>query len=145
MQPDTEKIIRGMIAWLSAFPLEEYLSSESFLRFCGEHDLGDTWREYLEVSEDRPDLYGNAVKEHALGKFLVHIFHERAEEFPVLLARLLISFSQEISLEIPQAGLKEDLQRLGYSRKEMDHAIAYFKAEVKKRRSSPGPGHCRIR
>jgi hypothetical protein len=115
MQPDTEKIIRGMTARLSAFPLEEYLSSESFRRFCQEHDLEDTWREFLEVSEDRPDLYGNRVKENALVKFLVHIFHGRPGEFPKVFARLLISFSREISQTLPLAGLNEDLQRLGYS------------------------------
>jgi hypothetical protein len=136
MQPDSEKIIRGMTARLSAFPLEEYLASESFLRFCREHDLGDTWREYLEVSEDRPELYGNAVKEHAFGKFLLHIFHGRPDEFPELFTLFLSGFSREISRELPVNELKRDMKILGYSRKETDHAFSDLTEKVKDHRRS---------
>jgi hypothetical protein len=128
MQPDTETTIREMTARLSAFPLEEYLSSESFLAFCRDHDLGDTWREFLELAEDRPDLYGNRVKENALVKFLVHIFHGRPREFPNVFTRLLTSFSREISRPLPLAGLNGDLQRLGYSQTEVDYAFSCLKA-----------------
>jgi hypothetical protein len=145
MNQDPEKTMKGITVRLSAFPLEEYLSSEQFSRFCREHDLGDAWKEYLELSEDRPELYGKAVKENAFVKFLLHIFHGRPGEFPRLFTLLLSGFSREISRELPVNDLKKDVHLLGYSRKEIDHAFSNLRENVKDHRSSPDHSHCRTR
>jgi hypothetical protein len=143
MKQDPETTMKAMTARLSALPLEEYLSSELFVRFCREQDLGDTWKEYLELSEDRPDLYGKAVKENAFVKFLLHIFHGRPGEFPGLFTLFLSGFSRELSRELPVNDLKKDVHLLGYSRKEIDHAFSNLMENMKDHRGSPDPSHCR--
>jgi hypothetical protein len=136
MPQDPEATMKGLTARLAEFPLEAYLSSERFARFCTDYDLGDAWKEYLEVSGDRPELYGNAVKENALGKFLLHIFRGRPDEFLELFIRFLSGFSREITRELPVNDLKKDLHLLGYSRTSIDLAFTHLEADVKDRRRS---------
>jgi hypothetical protein len=121
---DTEKTIKELTAKLWAFPLEDYLSSEHFLLFCREQDLGDAWSEYLELSRDKPELYGGSVIRNAFVLFLHHIFHSRQKEFPALFARLLRDFSRGISCMLPFEDLKFDLVLLRYSDQEIEHAFS---------------------
>ncbi len=120
MPQDMVKTIRELTARLWAFPIEDYLTSEQFLLFCRERDLGDAWSEYLELSRDKPDLYGSSVIKNAFVLFLHHIFHSRQKEFPALFALLLKDFSQGISCVLPLDDLKSDLMLLGYSDREIE-------------------------
>jgi hypothetical protein len=120
MPQDIKKIIKRLTAQLFTYPIEDYLSSENFSLFCKEHDLVDAWREKLESSRDRPDLYGDAVIKNAFVLFLHHIFHCRPGEFLELFAHIVIGFSQEISQALPVNDLKKDLVYLGYSDEEVE-------------------------
>jgi hypothetical protein len=131
MPQDIKKIIKRLTAQLFTYPIEDYLSSENFSLFCKEHDLVDAWREKLESSRDRPDLYGNAVIKNAFVLFLHHIFHCRPKEFLDLFTDILIGFSQEISQALPVNDLKKDLVLLGYSDKEIDNEFSNLKADGK--------------
>lgn len=132
MPQDTKKTIKELTARLWAFPIEEYLSSENFSLFCRQHDLGDAWSEYLELSRDMPDLYGTTVIKNAFVLFLHHIFHSRPKEFPALLSSILLDFSRGISCVLPLDDLKSDLMQLGYSEHETEHAFFGVKADGKK-------------
>jgi hypothetical protein len=136
MPHDTKKTIKELTARLWAFPFEEYLSSETFSRFCRDHDLGDTWNEYLELSRDTPDLYGTNVIKNAFVLFLYYIFHSRPGEFPALLGGIVEDFSRGISCVLPLDDLKSDLMQLGYSELETEHAFSGVKADGK---ATPGP------
>ena len=119
MPQDTEKTMKELAARLWEFPIEEYLSSENFLRFCRQYDLEDHWKEYLELSRDIPELYGSAVIKNAFVRFLHHIYSSRPDEFPSLFAILVRDFSGGISCALPVDDLKSDLLHLGYSRQEI--------------------------
>jgi hypothetical protein len=134
MPRDTEKTLEDLAATLFTFPFEDYLSSESFALFRREHDLDDNWKEYLQISRDKPELYGSAVIKNAFVLFLSHIFRSRPEEFPALITRLLIDFSLGISREFPVDDLKKDLRLLGYSAEEIDHAFS-VQEEVRESRN----------
>ena len=130
MPRDTKKTIKRLAAQLFVFPIEEYLSSERFLIFCRDNDLGDVWREKLEFSRDTPDLYGSAVIQNALVLFLHHIFQSRQGEFPELFTRFLRGFSQEISQTLPVDDLKKDFVYLGYPDNEIDIEFSTLKANA---------------
>jgi hypothetical protein len=123
MSDDTGQAMKELAARLRALPIEEYLASEEFRGFCREHDLWDTWREYLRLEEDRPDLYGRSVMENAFSLFLSHVFNNRKEEFLHLFAGLLADFSKRISCNLPVDDLKADLLLLGYPESELDHSL----------------------
>jgi hypothetical protein len=123
MGDDTLQAMKELAARLSALPVDEYLASDEFRRFCREHDLWDTWREYLRLEEDRPDLYGRSVRETAFSLFLSHVFNNRKEEFLYLVAALLADFSKRISAVLPVDELKADLLLLGYPESELDHSL----------------------
>jgi hypothetical protein len=123
MNGDTEQAIRDLTARLWALPVADYLGSGAFSRFCREHELWDTWREYRQLSEDKPDLYGGSVMKDAFSRFLAHIFHRRQEEFLSLFARLLADFSRGISCDLPVDDLKAGLLALGYPEQAIDHAL----------------------
>jgi len=142
MPQDTAKTIRELTAKLWAFPIEDYLSSENFLLFCREQDLGDAWSEYLELSRDKPDLYGSTVIKNAFVLFLHHIFHSRQKEFPALFARLLMDFSREISCVLPLDDLKSNLALLGYSDEEIKIAFSGTDPDGKNKRRNPGNTGC---
>jgi hypothetical protein len=124
MLQDTENIIRGIADHFFVVPIEDYLLSEDFSRFCREQDLADAWREYLEIARDMPELYGSAVTKHAFVLFLRHIFHGQPEEFPALLGRLLAGLTEGFSREFPVDDLKKDLRHLGYSDEKTDRAFS---------------------
>jgi hypothetical protein len=123
MGDDTIQPFRELTAQLWALPIYEYLASEDFSRFCSKHDLGDPWIQFLELSRDKPDLYGGTVIRNAFSLFLYHIFHSRPEEFLHLFCGLLVDFSGGISCELPVDGLKKDLLLLGYPERELDHVL----------------------
>jgi len=119
MLKDTEKTMKELAGRLWVFPLADYLSSESFLVFCRQYDLEDRWKEYLELSRDIPELYGNAVIKNAFVRFLHHIYSSRPGEFLSLFALLMRDFSGRISCTLPVDDLRSDLLHLGYSDREI--------------------------
>ena len=128
MKGDTGQSIRKLTASLFAFPIGDYLRSDRFLLFCRAHGLEDAWKEFLESSRERPDLYGEAVAKNAFNLFLHHIFHSRRDEFPALLARMVMDFSRETVQEIPWDNLKKDLVLLGYSDEEIGNRFSALPA-----------------
>jgi len=131
---DTQKTIGRVAARLFTVSPEAYLSSEYFLQFCREDDLEDTWKESLERSRDRPDLYGDAVIKNAFVLFLLHIVHNRPDEFPALLGRFLTGLSREIYQPLPLDDLKMDLADLGYPAQDLEKKFSVLRAEEKDRR-----------
>jgi hypothetical protein len=127
MTQDTEKTIKRMTVQLFRYPIDDYLSSENFSEFCREHDLSDAWKEKLESSRDRPDLYGRDVMKNALVLFLNHISHCRPDEFLALFTWILAGFSQAGYLILPLDALKRELLLLGYSDDDIEHEFANLK------------------
>lgn len=123
MSDDSKQIMKELAAWLWALPIEDYLASEKFVRFCRRHDPGDAWQGYLELSRDRPDLYGSSVTQNAFILFLDHIFHKRPAEFLSLFARLLADFSRGITCVLPVDDIRSSLLLLGYPESKIDHAL----------------------
>lgn len=121
MYEDSEKSIKRMTDTLFRYPIDDYLSSEHFSEFCREHDLSDAWKEKLESSRDRPDLYGRDVMKNSLGLFLHHISHSRPDEFLGLFTRILAGISQAVSRSLPFDDLKRELLLLGYSDADIEH------------------------
>ena len=138
MPRDTKKIIGRVAARLPSRPLDEYLSSENFLLFCRDHDLEDAWKEYLELSRDRPDLYGDSVMKNAFVRFLHHIFHQRPDEFPALFTRFLMGFSHGMYQPLPLDDLKSDFIDLGYPGKELEKKFSVLRADEKETPEGPG-------
>lgn len=128
MPRDTRKTIGRLAGHLFTCPVEVYLSSEKFSDFCREHDVYDTWMEYLELSRDTPDLYGRAVTKNAFGLFLHHIFQSRPDEFLTLFIHLFLEFSEGSSCKVPVENLKKDLMDLGYSDQELESEYSGFKS-----------------
>ena len=129
MPRDTKKTIGRLTARLFTYPVEDYLASEKFSDFCRTHDVYDAWKEYLELSQDIPDLYGRAVTKNAFGLFLHHIFHSRPDEFLKVVTHLLSWISQEISELVPPDDLKKDMMDLGYSERELETEFFSFKGK----------------
>jgi len=116
-----------MTAQLFRYPIDDYLSSENFSEFCRGHDLSDAWKEKLESSRDRPDLYGRDVMKNALVLFLHHVSHCRPDEFLVLFTQILAGFSQTFSLILPLDDLKKELLLLGYADNDIEHEFTNLK------------------
>jgi hypothetical protein len=129
MDRDSKKIIQGLTEHVFTLPVEDYLASEKFADFCRKHDLSDAWKEYLELSQDTPDLYGRAVTKNAFGLFLHHIFHSRPDEFLEMVAHLLAGLSREISDPLLPDELKKDLVDLGYSDRDLETAFFSFQGK----------------
>lgn len=123
MNDDTKQTMKELTAQLWALPVADYLVSEEFSRFCHAHDLYDEWREYLRLSEDRPDLYGGSVLKSAFTRFLYHLYHMKKDAFPSLFTRMMADFSRNISCSLPVDDLKRSLLLLGYPEAETDHAL----------------------
>jgi len=115
MPPDTKEIITRLFTLLSKLPLDAYLSSENFAVFCRVHGLADTWKEHLESSQDRPDLYGKDITRNAFILFFHHLFQTRPSEFLGLLTGFLRDFSQWNAYPIPVDAIKEACIHLGFS------------------------------
>ncbi len=113
MKTHAEQVIGQIAARLFSLPLEEYLESENFLRFCRQHELEDAWQEALRRSRDRPDLYGKSVIKMAFELFLLYLVHNRQGEFPDLFSGFLTGFSQASCRPLPLDELKKDLAELG--------------------------------
>jgi hypothetical protein len=120
MPLDTKNNIVKLYALLSKLPLEEYLSSENFAIFCREHDLVDTWKEHVESSRDRPDLYGKDITKNAFVLFFDHLFQTRTCEFLGILAAFLQDFRQWNVHPLPFDAIKKECVRLGFPDKTVD-------------------------
>jgi hypothetical protein len=92
-----------------------------FHGFYRKHDLEDAWKEFLQLSRDRPDLNGDAVIKNAFILFLLHIFHSRPDEFPVQFTRFHTGFSREIYQPLSLEDLKNDLMDLGYTADDLEN------------------------
>jgi hypothetical protein len=114
MHKDMKKTIGQVAERLFTLSPEAYLSSEHFSWVCREYDLEDAWKEFLQLSRDRPDLYSDAVIKNAFILFLLPIFHSRPNEFPLLFTRFLTGFSREFYQPLSLEDLKNDLMDLGY-------------------------------
>jgi hypothetical protein len=125
---DTEKTIRRMAARIFALSPEGYLSSEQFSRFCREQELDDVWKESLQRSRDRPELYGDAVIKNAFVLFLYQSFHSWPGEFLPAFIRFLTVFSQETSGPLPLGDLKLDLTELGYPAADLEKQFSVLRA-----------------
>jgi hypothetical protein len=126
MPRDTRKIIKRLTARLFTYPVEDYLASGEFFNFCRDHDAGDAWKEYLELSQDTPDLYGRAVIKNAFGLFLHHIFHRRPDEFLKAVTHCLSWISGKIPDRLPVDELKNDMMDLGYSDRDLETEFLSF-------------------
>ena len=96
MPPNTKKTIERITALLYTLPLDDYLSSENFFCYLREHGLFDAWKEYLEISQDRPELYGGAVKKNAFTLFFHHILHRRPGDFSPFLRISYLVFRKTV-------------------------------------------------
>jgi hypothetical protein len=114
MPTDTKDHIAGLYTLLAKFPLEEYLSSENFAVFCREQELVDTWKEHLDTSRDRPDLYGNDSTKNAFILFFHHLFQTRSSEFPGILTGFLRDFRTWNASPLTWAAIKEECTGLGF-------------------------------
>ncbi len=114
MPTDTKDHIAGLYILLANFPLEEYLSSENFAIFCREQELGDTWKEHLDTSRDRPDLYGNDSTKNAFILFFHHLLQTRSSEFLGILTGFLRDFRTWNASPLPCAAIKEECIGLGF-------------------------------
>ncbi|MDD1693238.1 MAG: hypothetical protein LUQ71_00790 [Methanoregula sp.] len=123
MNDNTGQIIEELVSEIWARPIEDYLSSEEFVRFCQEHELSDEWRKYLELSRDNPALYGNSTGKNAFTRFLNHICHHRPGEFLSLFSRLLADFSRGLSCYLPVEKIRSSLLRLGYPADRIDPSL----------------------
>jgi hypothetical protein len=126
MTADTRILIGRIYTHLFPLNIGDYLSSDQFSLFCKNHDLEDTWKQYLVESQDRPDLYGAGVIKNAFTLFLHHVFHSRHEEFPAMLTDFLNSISNWASHPLPVDELKRDLRKLGYSDSEIENTFLTF-------------------
>jgi hypothetical protein len=120
MPPDAKNNIAGLYTLLSKLRLEEYLSSPNFTVFCKEHDLADTWKEHVDSSRDRPDLYGKDITKNAFILFFQHLFQTRPREFLVLLTAFLQDFREWNPHPLPVEALKKECAGLGFPDKTVE-------------------------
>ncbi|MFA5268837.1 MAG: hypothetical protein WC379_12775 [Methanoregula sp.] len=135
MQRTQKKIVGRIAERLFSFPVGYHLSSENFSRFCRREDLDDVWGESLDLSRDRPDLYGDSVIRNAFAEFLYHIFYRRPEKFPALFVRFLAGLSHEIARPLPLDDLKKDLRDLGYPAESLEKIFSVLSADEAGRRN----------
>lgn len=114
MPPDPKQIITRLYSHLSKLPLDAYLSSENFMLFCRKYDLADTWKEHLETSRDRPDLYGKDTTRNAFILFFHHLFQTRPLEFLGILAAFLQDFGEWNAHPVSPDAIEKECIRLGY-------------------------------
>jgi hypothetical protein len=114
MPPDTKKFITGLYSLLPEPALGEYLSSEQFTAFCREHGLTDTWKEHLETSKDRPDLYGRDSIRNAFILFFDHLVQTRPREFSGILAGFLRDFEKWTACTVPVDAIQRECVRQGF-------------------------------
>ena len=120
---------------LSGLPFGDYLESEAFARFSRRYDLHDAWREFLRLSQDRPDLIGEAVLDNAFLLFLDHIRHRQPAAFLSLLTGLLADFSRGVSCRLPVDGIRDVLIRQGYAEPDVTRALFVLRIRQEPARS----------
>ncbi len=120
MPPDTKKKITRLYTLLSKLPIEAYLSSPNFTVFCREHDLADTWKEHVDSSRDRPDLYGKDITKNAFILFFQHLFKTRPCEFLVILTAFLQDFRDWNAHPLPFDAIKKECTGLGFPDKTVE-------------------------
>lgn len=122
---DTGEIIRDLTDLLAGRPLQDYLASDDFARFCQDYDLSDEWAKYLQLCRDNPALYGNfSIERHAFILFLSHVHHHMPERFLFLFTRLLLDFSHGLTCDLPLEGVRSSLLHLGYPPEKIDAALS---------------------
>jgi hypothetical protein len=127
MNDTAKQVIDQLVSKVWSLPIEDYLASEDFLRFCRKHKLSDEWSKYLELSRDIPHLYGSSVWKNAFTLFLSHLYHHRPDEFLFLFAGLLADFSRGISCDLPVDGIRSSLLLFGYPASTADRALFMLK------------------
>jgi hypothetical protein len=120
MPQDSQKIIRQLSDHIVTPDFEDYLLSEQFTRFCREHDIEDIWEEELDMSREKPYLYGGDTIHEAFFWTLQHLYQKKKDEFPRILAGFLADFSGSYPVPSFFYEISEDLIRLGYSKKEVE-------------------------
>jgi hypothetical protein len=131
-----QQALRELTELIWSLPVGDYLASGDFSRFCREHALSDDWKEFLQISLDKPDLYGAAVIKNAFFLFLGHIFHSRQKEFLHLFSLLLAGFRRKLPCGLPLDELGKNLLLLGYTEPEIKSA---FRRPGVERPHAPGP------
>jgi len=120
MPQDPRKTISQLSDHIVQLGIVDYLLSGQFTRFCREHDIDDAWSEALGFSSDKPELYGDNVAKNAFLLLLRHLFLNRRDEFPEIVAGLLSDFSRQYQGPSFASGILQDLTLLGYSRCDME-------------------------
>jgi len=123
MKPESRKILRQLSDHILELETRNYLASGQFTRFCTAHEIEDTWSAGLELSRDKPQLYGRDVEKNAFFEFLQHIHHSRKNEFPKIITELLTDVSGKHPAPTSVFRIQEDLIRLGYSREDVEKAF----------------------
>jgi hypothetical protein len=123
MKPESRKILRQLSDHILETGIGNYLLSEQFTRFCAAHGIEDIWSAALELSRDKPQLYGGEVAKNAFFEVVQHIYHCRKNEFPKIIASLKVDISGKHPAPSSVVRIQEDLNRLGYSRKDVENAF----------------------
>src|SRR5512136_2023109 len=114
MPTDAKDHIARLYTLLAKLPIEEYLSSEKFIAFCREHDLGDTWKEHWETAQARPDLYWKDTTKNAFILFFHHLFQTRSGEFLGILTGFLQDFQEWNESPLSCAAIKKECILMGF-------------------------------
>ena len=122
MKPEPRKILRQLSDHILETGIGNYLLSEQFTLFCVAHDIEDIWSAALELSRDKPQLYGGDVAKNAFFEVVQHIHHSRKNEFPNIITALLADVSGKHTAPTSVSEIQEDLIRLGYSWEELENA-----------------------
>ena len=120
MPQDPRKTISRLSDHVVLTGTVDYLLSDQFTRFCREQDIEDSWTEALGYSRDKPDLYGDAVVKNAFLMLLRHLYLNRTDEFPNLVAGLLADCYREYPGPAFVEDILQDLTLLGYSRSDIE-------------------------
>jgi hypothetical protein len=124
MAQDSQKTIRQLSDHILTLDIGDYLVSEQFTRFCRKHDIDDIWTEELDMSREKPYLYGGDTVKKAFFWTLQHLYQKKKDEFPGILAGLLTDFSGRYPGPSIFHEISEDLIRLGYSKKDVENKFA---------------------
>jgi hypothetical protein len=128
MKKNPKRIIKRIAGRLFSIAVDDYLASDLFLGFRHDHDLDDAWKEFLELSQDRPDLYGDDVMKNTVIGFLCHICHSRPGEFLALFSQFLAEFMQVADRRLPLDDLERDLRHLGCAEDDLEKEFLSLRA-----------------
>jgi hypothetical protein len=119
MQEDPRRTIARLHEHILRPGTIDHLQSRQFTAFCREHDLGEAWQEALEYCGEKPGVSGTAVISMAFHLLLRHLYDQKRDEFPTVLAGTLAIFFRAYPGPEFVSGIFDDLVLLGYSQKEM--------------------------